>query len=274
MESQNNKQTIRQDFVYPELNDEHRTYGGSFLNNPIVNPTGEWRKALPLPEEQRRNKIESSACFIEAQQHVIATIEEFRLNEIDNNYSARFNARLSDSTRWGGDPIVGADSIRHDGLVREESMPFDNSLLSWEDFHSWKGINETKVRAEGQKDISIKDRNFGVIVEKHFPLNTKYELLRQGLLRSPICMSVWGGTDADGNYLPKPDGVDDTHMVEATCLDGNVIHILDTYPPFEKTLPPNYNFDFAMGWTVSKKVIPKQSTFWQSLLNKIKSWFI
>ena len=154
-------------------------------------------------------------------------------------------------------------------------MPHDKNLQMWDEFHSWKGVDETKVRAEGKQDIKKKKRNFGVIVEKHYPLEHKYMLLRTGLLRSPIPMSVWGVTDGDGNYLPKSEGTGDTHMVEATYVDeNNVIWINDTYFPFEKTLPPNYNFDFAMGWTVKKNTeVDNSLSFWQRLLAIIRSFF-
>ncbi|MDZ4228250.1 MAG: hypothetical protein U1E54_03315 [Candidatus Levybacteria bacterium] len=242
-------------FIYPELNEENHKYGASFLTNPIINPSGDWRKSLPPYEEQRRFNVETSSCYVEGQEHTIATIEEMVLGELDNNYSARFNALLSGGTSSGGDPVAGADSIRHDGLVREESMPHREDILSWDEFHSWKGVDETKVRAEGKEDLKKKERNFGVFITRELPLATKYTLLEQGLKRSPIPMSVWGVVDDTGNYIQKPDGTYDTHLVEATYLDreNKVIHILDTYPPFEKTLPANYNPDFGMGWTVSFK---------------------
>src|SRR5574343_1276668 len=254
------KRILHQSFKYPEVTDKNRTYGRSFFNNPIIRPDGDWRKSLPPYEEQRRFGVEPSSCFIEAQQHAIATIEEDQLGEKDNNYSARFNALLSDGEEYGGDPLKGAKSITTDGLVKESSMPHDNSIQNWSDFHSWKGVDEAKVRAEGQEDLKRKYREYGVIVEKHYPLETKLHLMREGLKRSTIPMSIWAVTDENGNYLPKPEGVDDTHMVEATYISpDNVIWVNDTYQPFEKPLPPNYNFDFAMGWTVMNINIKKPS---------------
>lgn len=277
MAKQNKNTTIRHSFVYPKIEETHREYGGSFLLNPIINPTGDWRKTLPPFEEQRREGVDSSACYIEAQQHSIATVEEFSLNELDNNYSARFNALLSNGGEFGGDPIKGADSIRHDGLVKEKSMPQKTS--SWLDFHSWKGVNEEAVRKEGQDDLSKKERRFGIIITRDMSPNSKYEILRQGLMRSPIDISVYGATDETDNYIQKPEGVNDTHMVEVVYLDeNNLIHVLDTYKPFEKILPPNYNFDFAMGWTVGKKttyeVVNIELSIFQKIWSIIKSWLI
>lgn len=284
MENKNRKQTVeqpRQNFIYPELNEKHAIYGANFLANPIIKPDGDWRKDLPPEEEQLRYGVETSACYCEAQQHTIATLEEANLGEIDNNYSARFNALLSDGSRYGGDPVKGADSIRHDGLVKESSMPHDENITSWDDFHSWKGVDEEKVRAEGQKDLEKKERNFGVLITRNLSLDSKYQIIEEGLKRSPLPMSVWGVTDSDNNYMQKPDGIFDTHMVEAIYLDkeNRQIHILDTYPPFRKVLPTNYNPDFAMGWTVSRKtgtiytVTSGKKSFWRRLIDIILSWF-
>lgn len=257
---------MRNTFIYPVLNEKHRKYGGSFLNAPVINPEGDWRKSLPPHEEQRRFNVEPSSCFVEAQQHAIATIEERQLKELDNNYSARFNALLAGGTEFGGDPIAAADSIRTDGLVKEESMPHTDSLESWADFHSWKGVDETKVRSEGREYLKKKSNTFGVVVERDMPLQTKLDVIREALKRSPLPMSVYGVTDPSGDYIPKPEGVWDTHMVEATYIDSeDKIHILDTYPPFEKVLPPRYNTDFAMGWTVSRREL-STSSWWKRLL--------
>lgn len=266
--------SIRTSFVYPELNEEHPKYGASFLAAPVIRPDGDWRKSLPPGEEQRRNGVEPSSCYVEANQHAIATIEENQLGEHDNNYSARFNTLLSFGTPQGGNPIAGGDSIRHDGLVKEEIMPHGPDLQSWEEYHSWKGVDETKVRIEGQQDLNKKKRNFGVLITRELPLATKYTLLKEGLKRSPIPISIWGATDSDGNYMQKPDGVNDTHLVEATYVDdNNAIYVLDTYRPFEKVLPPNYNPDFGMGWTVAKITVKKNwlQEIVENLLNLIKS---
>lgn len=261
---------IRHSFQYPELTDDHAIYGANFLSNPVINPSGDWRKALPPYELQRRHGVEPSSCYVEAQQHTIATIEEYVLNEPDNNYSARFNALLSDGTPAGGNPVAGADSIRHDGLVREDVMPHKEEIESWDEFHSWKGVDESTVRSKGKQDLKTKERNFGVIIRRGLPADIFYTLLEEGLKRSPIPISVWGATDSDGNYLDKPKGVADTHLLQAVYVENRIIHVLDTYEPFVKQLPANYVSDFGMGWTVKKRAEKKRC--WLSDFNLFKVW--
>src|SRR3990167_8240415 len=166
---------IPANFKYPELKQENYRFGSSPIVADELRPDGDWRDFLPPEEDQNKRGIESSACYIEAQQHAIATIEEETFGEIDNNYSARFNALLSDGTENGGDPIKGADSIRHDGLVKDSSMPFANEIQSWDDFHSWKGVNEKAVRAEGKK--YNKSLAHDIVFEREDFIDTKYKKL-------------------------------------------------------------------------------------------------
>ena len=96
---------IRKNFIYPADFEKVQKYGATLLSMPILKPDGDWRKALPPEEEQRRNGVESSTCFIFAQTHADATFEEAMFGEIDNNYSERFTAQFA-----GGSPECGQAS--------------------------------------------------------------------------------------------------------------------------------------------------------------------
>lgn len=263
--------TLRQNFKYPELNDRHPVYGASLLMGDVVRADGDWREYTPTGEAQAHNGLDPSDCYIEAQQHIVATLEEELFNEKNNNYSARFNALLSNGAPDGGDPVAGADSIRDDGLVNEADMPFDNTIQTWDEFHSWYGVDEQTVRGKGQNYRQGKRLNFGVIVQKQFPLGDKYTILKRALQRSPVGVSVWGQVDGNGQYLPKPDGVSDTHFVELTYIDANnVPYIRDSYAPFDKQLPANYNFDFGIAWAI-KKITAEDLSVVQKVFNALWS---
>lgn len=261
---------IKQNFIYPKIDHKTRTFG-STLSSPVLNIDGDWRSYLPPVEDQKRRGVESSACFIEAQQHAIATILEFKYSIIDSNYSARFNALLSDGTEWGGDPIVGIDSMRKDGLVKEESMPFNEDITSWEDYHSWKGVNKEEVLKEGKEFADKWKINYRITVEKDMPLEVKYANIKRDLRYSSVCVSVYGEVDANGNYIPKPELASDTHFTECVYVDDqNRIHLRDTYAPYDKMLPANYNPDFGMSYIVTKLSSKKKESWFRFLLNLIK----
>lgn len=248
------KQILRQNFIYPKITDKTRIFGDV---GTILRPDGDWRKFLPKEEEQRRRGIESSSCYIQASHHAIATILEEQFGVIDSDFSERFNALLSDGTENGGDPIAGADSIRHDGLVADALLPFSENITSWDEFHSWEGGDKDICIKEGKEWLKQWKPNYNIVFEREHSLEMKYNRLREQLKKSPVPMSVYGVTDGSGNYVPKPEGINDTHLLTCVYLDeDNCPWVFDTYPSFLKKLPANYSSDFAMSWGIKKNTNP------------------
>ena len=237
-------------FIYPNIDEQTRNFAGVA---PIINLNGDWTQFVPPNEEQRQNGVESSACFVEAQQACIAILKEYIYGIKDENYSARFNALLSGGTETGGDPVKGALSIKKDGLIPQSMMDWEG-VNSFDDFHSWNGVDKGQCIAEGKKEASLWDKQFRIVVEKDMPLKTKYELLKEELKRCPVPMSFYAWCERNGKYY-KPQGVSDCHLITAIVLkvsDDNEITIRDTYYPYIKVLEANSDFDFAMGWTIKK----------------------
>lgn len=262
---------IKPNFVYPEILDGHYRFGSSVLSGEILRPDGDWRPYVPKEEDQNVNGVESSACYVEASQHAIATIEEESWDEKDNNYSSRFNALLSGGTQYGGDPLKAADSFRHDGLVPDSAMPFLN-INSWEEFHSWKGVVEASVRALGKRYLMNKSLGFDIVCEKHEKVEVKYAKLRQALKYSPCPVSVTAWYEADDGWY-KPEGMNDNHLTLLVYIDEeNRPYVWDTYSPYLKRLSKNFNFDFAMRWSVKKKTEQEQLSFLAQLLQGILNW--
>ncbi len=244
-------------FKYPEITEDHKAYTyGSANAGEVIRPNGDWRDYLPPEEEQNRHNVESSACYIEAQQHAIAVILEEEYAMPDLNFAARFNALLSGSTENGGDPLKGADSIRYDGLIPEGMMPFSEDILSWSDFHSWKGVKETLCRIAGKLWLKKWEPNNWIVFKREDSIQAKYIKLRDALKRSPVPMSVYAWID-DNDIYTKPEGLRDTHLTLCIHVDEkNRPYFFDTYPPFIKIGEPFYNSEFAMRWTVKKVTEP------------------
>lgn len=262
---------IPRNFIYPEIKPEHYRFGADNAG-PVLREDGDWRDFLPEEEEQDVNDVEPSDCYIEAQQHSIATILEEKYGIKDSNFGAWFNALLSNGTEYGGDPLKGADSIRGDGLI-PESMRIWDEIKTWDDFHSWRGANKDLCIAAGQSFKNKWQVNNFIVFEKDEPVEIKYKKLREALKRSPVSMSVYAWDLAESGYYVKPEGANDTHLVTVVYLDSeNRATIRDTYKPFTKVLEPFFNSDFAMRHTVEKKVEARKETFWemiQSILKKL-----
>lgn len=241
-----------QSFKYPEIKEEDRTYGAA-ISGEVLRGGGDWRPFTPPDENQNIRGIESSACYVEAQQASIASIQEEQFDILDQNYSARFNALLSGGDESGGDPLKGALSIKKDGLIPQKMMDFGDDIQSWLDFHSWKGVDKDKCIQEGKNEASQWEKKYKIVAEKEDSLESKYANLREDLKRAPVPMSVSAWFERDGKYY-KPKGMRDNHLVEALYVDEkNQITIRDTYSPYIKVLEANTDFDFAMYWILRKK---------------------
>lgn len=274
------RHTILQgNFIYPIVTPS--TFRLGAIEKEIIRSDGDWRNFLPLDEEQRRRGIESSSCYIQAQQHAIATILEEEYNIKDSNFSERFNFILSNGTQNGGNPIEGADSIRKDGLVSDELFPFSEIIQSWSEFNSWKGGDEVSLRAIGKKFIEEWIINYEVVFLKYDSIEEKYRALRKALKYSPVPISVYGWIEENGVYV-KTSEIADNHLTLCIYLDDdNCPWVLDTYAPFIKKLQPFYPSDFAMSLSVSKKWKPPvinpeinvqnpKLSFWQRVVQWIK----
>jgi hypothetical protein len=260
---------VKRNFKYPKIKASDRTYGVSLGN--IIRENGDWRDYLPPDELQNQNGVESSGCYVEAQQATIATIQEEQFNLPDQNYSARLNTLLSNGTESGGDPIAGAKSIKYDGLVFEEDMPFKD-ISNWSEYHSWKGVDENKIRAKAKEFLEKWSLNFKILVERDIPLKTKYQDLREGLKRSPVDISVCAWYEANGEYY-KPQGKRDNHFVEAVYVDDkDRIYIRDTYYPHLKILAPKTNFEFALTWVVEKRPYEQKVNLLKQLIALLGKW--
>ena len=263
-----------QNFIYPEIKPEDFKFGSGQLSAEVVKKVPDWREYLPAEEIQRRNGIESSSCYVGALQNAYETVQEEKYGIIDGNYSERFNTILSDGTTVGGSPLKGAQSIRDDGMIPESLLPFDDEIMSWDEYHSFKGASETLCRLRGKEWRKKWNPEYEIVFSKNDPLEIKYSRIAERLKSSPLAVSVTAWYEKDGLYI-KPEGMADGHLALATHLDPQgKVTIFDTYPPYIKILEPWFDFDFGM--SVGIKAIPTTTLPNETavdIINLIINWF-
>ena len=261
---------VKQNFIYPEINEIELHLGGAGQGD-IIRPNGDWRDYVPRGEEQRRHGVESSACFVEAQQHTIATLQEEKYGIKDSNFSARYTLIHSDASPNGGSPLKAAVAIKEYGLIPDSMLPFSDDIKSWEEFNSFKGGNENLCDVAGSLWRKRWKTYPDVVVTKNMTIETKYARMREALKSSPVAVSVFGWLqDNQGEYI-KPKDENDNHLVELLYIDEqNCPYILDTYYPYLKRLGKFYDFDFGMKWTIEQLSVTGKLGFWEQILNLIK----
>lgn len=247
-------------FQYPDIKPEDYCFGSQQVVGTVLREDGDWRPYLPPQELQRRGGVESSSCFIEAQQHSLATILEEQFGLKDQNYSARFNLNLTQASPQGGDPLQGAQSFRDYGLIPDSMLPFSSDIKSWAEFRSFKGGDKDLCLKEGENWRGEWNPQYDIAIKREEKVEVKYQKLKEVLKYCPPPVSVFGWAEENGVYV-KPEGYKDNHLVELVYIDEqNCPYIWDTYEPHLKKLAPFYAFDFGMRWTLEKEL--KKKSWW------------
>lgn len=248
------EELVPKNFHYPVIKETDFHFGSlSGLVSPLLRPDGDWRDYTPPPETQEVNGVESAACFIEAQQHTIATIMEEQFGIKDQNFAARFNIQFTNATPTGGDPLQAAQSFRDDGLIPDAMLPFTEDIRSWEEFNSFKGADSAACIAYGKGWRQAWEPTYEIVIRKEDSIGAKYQKLSQALKHSPVDVSVYAWVRDGSNQYIKPVGVEDNHLVELVYVDNNNCpYIFDTYAPFIKKLAPMYDFDFGIKHSLKK----------------------
>ncbi len=259
-------------FLYPDITPNDYRFGSNQVTGTILREDGNWIDYVPNSEDQNKYGVEAADCYIEAQQHAIATLQEEQYDFPNQDYSGRFNAYMSDGTQYGGNPLSGSESIRKDGLVSEMTLPFNEEIKSWNEYHNLSDSDKSKGIKEGQEWLKKWEPLYDIVFTRDESVTQKYAKLKEALKYSPICLSVLGWyQDSNGLYI-KPEGTNDNHFVECVWIDEEGYpYIWDTYPPYLKKLDKTYNFDFALRWTLEKKSIVS-ITLWDRIISICK-WF-
>ena len=203
------------------LGDHINTYRsgrlGAVLPYEVRNESGDWEADLPLEERQSNDNGDSMSCVTFGEVSGIETQEFSWLKAFGipdaPNYSDRWIAKMSGTTREGNYLWKVAETIRKYGLVREESYPAPPLPWTWEQYHA--DINpalKAKLELEGQEWLKKWDVKYESIAFD------KASLIYH-LKMSPLVVVLPG------------------HVVLNFKTTAQVIHYFDTYVPFKKTTP-------------------------------------
>jgi len=175
----------------------------------VRNPDGDWTKWLPDGEKQS-NGIDTMACVSFSLLNCIET-QEYFLTGKQVNYSDRWLAKISGTTKQGNYLVSVAEAVNQYGLVREESwLPPDLDNYTWEQYYAEPGPAKHKeLLAEGQE--WLKTHKF----QYEWLTTDRDEILKQ-LKQCPLQVCIPG------------------HAIMNFYSYVDVIHFFDSYDPFWK----------------------------------------
>ncbi len=206
------------------------------------NELGDWEAYLPEVEYQNLGNFDRMNCVTYSLLNCFETLYYYQTG-IKRNFSDRFIAKLSNTTKDGNWLDTVFDTARQVGLIDEERWP--DSLISWDDYY--KPIPQDIVD-EG-KEFSD---NWSIYREW---INTSNDAdIVKALESSPLQATVKFAT---GNNILYPQGAPN-HAVEIYHAElGQWWEIYDDYSQTKK----RYHWDYPFGVILKPTLIKKTNMF-------------
>jgi len=217
-------------FIADTIAPEDYRFGA--ISSPILQENGQWDDFLPEVELQRKNGVETMACTSFGTLNCVETLLK-RLFHIEDNYSERYTAILSGTTRNGNSPHKVAQTIRHFGLINEVDLPFDNSVVSWETFYTPNPMRSKFTRL-----------GIGWLNEWSFEHEwVDKDYMKYALKFSPLGVSVFAWSqNVEGLYTKE--GMDNHWCMCYGYKEGEFWKVFDHYDQTHKLLAWDYDFKF------------------------------
>ncbi len=176
----------------------------------VRNITGSWDAYLPSGEKQYNTFADSQACVTFSLLNAIETQEKF-LTGVEPNYSDRWTALMSGTTKQGNYLYKVADTVRQYGLVKESSWPTP-ATFTWESYYEQPSPEkQAELLAEGQEWLRTHTLQYEW-------LTTNLDDIEKHLKQCPLQLVIPG------------------HAIEGFKEVGDTSHYFDTYEPYKKTI--------------------------------------
>lgn len=214
---------------------------GSPVKKEVLQADGDWTNYLPSMEKQNGVYMDSMACVTFSALNCIESIMLRKFNEC-HNFSDRFIAKLSGTTKNGNSFVNVADTIRKIGLIEEEGWVYPNQRrtppFTWDDYYS---DIPASLMEEAKKFLSQYEISYEWVAVGDFE-----EALKYGPIQ--VAVKAWYDKDKDGIY-ESPSDAKINHGTELVKKDT----VFDSYEPGIKKLTPDYSYGvYGLQYTINK----------------------
>lgn len=251
---------VSQNFLPEPIKDEHYVLGDGKLSASVLMPDGHgWGKYLPLGETQYKNGIDPQSCPAGGSLNCLEAIGNKKYNEhlkgykiFQDDLSERALAILMGMDGHGGYPHDAAEKIRTIGVLPEAFLPFDKTITDLKKYFSPKPLSYTLFK---YCYSWIKKYTFGHqwLFYGNEPVSYKQQAIKEGLKYSPVGVAGYAWSlHSDGKYYH--DGPDVHWFIVFDYVEGEYWMAFDTYEPYIKKLDWQYNFGYAKGYSLDRKI--------------------
>jgi hypothetical protein len=260
--------TTHEDIILSPLQPDHWVGGAAqpVFGDDIINPGGDWTVYKSGDEAQSRTGFDTEGCALF---HTgIAYIMLAKINgftDFPKDVSERYMGVLANTTQAGTDIHLLAESIRNNGLIPQEVLPWTEDTDTLAEFYSPKPM-DASILSFGRKlvDRFVFGHAWVIPPGSSYTPAHKQDMLRNALTRGPVAVTISGYYRYKNEKLWKEDTDPDTHYVNLIRYEGSIPVIQDSYFPFEKELAKNYNFNAAKIYYL-KRNTETIKNFWSSV---------
>jgi hypothetical protein len=237
----------------------------------IINPSGNWDNYYSKGERQSGVYFDSMACASFSANNIIEARLNFQLRNnqlppaivtrcielgyiVDNefNFSDRFLAKVSGTTRTGNYFVNVWDAIRKYGLVPEKMWTYDPLLrtpaFDWDDYYA--PIPQA-VYNSGLEFLKMFDVTYAWLLAGGSASDEQYQ---SWLKVSPVQLGVGTCSGWNSGAPVKACGSKVNHAIALSSVDGDKKKIVDHYVPFVKELEAGYAVPFAIRGIASPRL--------------------
>lgn len=215
-----------------------------------IRPDGQWDAFLPPDEFQSRSTLEPMCCTSFGTLNCVEILQKQEFGDT-TNWSDRFLAWKSGTTRNGNDPHKVAETLRKSGTTTEEDWPYNSDITTWEQFYA-KPSFQTEVNGIAGFQGSFQ---FG-----HQWVNPDIQSMKNALQRSPLGVDVYAWNMSDGEGIYHREGMASEHWV---CIYGYVQgkywKCMDSYSQTHKRLAWDFGFSMVKEYTLYKTVLTQSN---------------
>lgn len=176
----------------------------------VRNEKGDWRDFTPVGEKQK-DPAETMACVTFSALNSLEVQTKHQTGAVIN-YSDRFTAKMSGTTKDGNYQWAVADSVRKDGVVLESVHP-KPANYNWQSYY-------TEIPQSVKNQAIRLDIAYEFLPIRQTPIDKA--TLAYHLKHAPLQVIV---------PAPYPN-----HAVLAVHISGDIVYYYDSYSPFLKKM--------------------------------------
>lgn len=235
---------------------EHFVFGDARLGDQPVLTDGDWSSFLPIPEDQAPFGFEPMCCTTFALLNCVEIMLRQKYGATDN-YSDKFLAYVSGTTKSGNDPHTVAEALRTKGDVYEADYQYTSSDNSWEKFYA---VPEKWLYTKALEFIA--QYNFG----HSWVSPVSQQAMMNALNYSPLTAGVyaWELDPQTGYYTNKQNLPAEHDVCVYGYVQGQYWKIFDSYSQECKKLAWDFPFVAVKRYTLDRQVV--SPTAWDTFL--------